>query len=60
MADGELFWQISRGRLPMPAFEDKLSEEARWQVVDYIRTFSEKPADSSPAMPSRHDAGPQP
>ena len=60
LADGELFWQITRGRLPMPAFEDKLSEEARWQVVDYIRTFSEKPAGSPPAAPARHDAGPQP
>jgi mono/diheme cytochrome c family protein len=60
LADGELFWQITRGRLPMPAFEDKLSEEARWQVVDYIRTFSEQPADSPPATPARHDAGPQP
>jgi mono/diheme cytochrome c family protein len=43
--DGELFWQITRGRLPMPAFEDKLSDLERWQLVDYIRTF----ADSSPA-----------
>jgi mono/diheme cytochrome c family protein len=42
--DGELFWQITRGRLPMPAFEDKLSDEERWQLVDYIRTFAEKPS----------------
>ena len=40
LADGELFWQVTRGRLPMPSFDDKLSEEARWQVVDYIRTFA--------------------
>jgi mono/diheme cytochrome c family protein len=41
--DGELFWQITRGRLPMPAFEDKLSDTERWQLVDYIRTFANKP-----------------
>ncbi len=41
-ADGELFWQITRGRLPMPAFEDKLTDQQRWQLVDYIRTFAEK------------------
>jgi mono/diheme cytochrome c family protein len=41
-ADGELFWQITRGRLPMPAFEDKLTDVERWQLVDYIRTFAEK------------------
>jgi mono/diheme cytochrome c family protein len=41
--DGELFWQITRGRLPMPAFEDKLSDLERWQLVDYIRTFAGTP-----------------
>jgi len=40
--DGELFWQITRGRLPMPSFEDKLSDQERWQLVDYIRTFATK------------------
>ena len=40
--DGELFWQITRGRLPMPAFEDKLTDRERWQLVDYIRTFAAK------------------
>jgi len=56
LADGELFWQITRGRLPMPAFEDKLNEEARWQVVDYIRTFAENPPGSRSASPSSGDA----
>jgi mono/diheme cytochrome c family protein len=40
--DGELFWQITRGRLPMPSFADKLNEGERWEVVDYIRTFAER------------------
>jgi mono/diheme cytochrome c family protein len=40
--DGQLFWQITRGRLPMPAFEDKLTDQQRWQLVDYIRTFADK------------------
>lgn len=43
LADGELYWQITKGRLPMPAFADKLTEQQRWQVVDYIRTFARKP-----------------
>jgi mono/diheme cytochrome c family protein len=42
--DGELFWKISRGHRPMPAFRDKLSENERWQLVDFLRTFSQKPA----------------
>ena len=37
--DGEVFWRISKGRYPMPPFEDKISSEGRWQLVDYIRTF---------------------
>jgi mono/diheme cytochrome c family protein len=41
-ADGELYWQITYGRRPMPAFASKLSEEKRWQLVDYIRTFANR------------------
>ena len=48
VSDGELYWQITYGRLPMPAFKDKIDEQGRWALVDYIRTFSEKtPATSS-------------
>ncbi len=46
--DGELFWQITRGRLPMPSFEDKLSDEQRWELVDYIRTFAPKTSNAQP------------
>src|ERR1700735_155633 len=42
--DGELFWKISHGRRPMPAFQDKLTEQERWQLVDYIRTLARKAA----------------
>jgi mono/diheme cytochrome c family protein len=48
LTDGELFWEITKGKRPMPAFEDKLSDQERWQVVDFIRTFAEKPASSQP------------
>jgi mono/diheme cytochrome c family protein len=44
--DGELFWKISKGKRPMPGFKDKLSEQERWQVVDYIRTFSARLVDA--------------
>ncbi len=44
LTDGELFWKITHGHRPMPAFEDKLTDTERWQVVDYIRTFANKPA----------------
>ncbi|MFZ0581835.1 MAG: c-type cytochrome [Candidatus Acidiferrales bacterium] len=57
--DGELFWKISEGHKPMPSFKKKLSEEERWQLVDFIRTFSQgagaapAPAASSTASPAK-------
>ena len=38
-SDGELFWKISTGKAPMPTFEEILSDEQRWFVVSYLRTF---------------------
>jgi len=47
VTDGDLFWKISVGHRPMPSYKSKLSEEERWQLVDYIRTFA-KPAAVAP------------
>ncbi len=41
-SDGELFWKISEGKTPMPTLRKTLTDEERWQVVHYIRTFVEK------------------
>jgi len=40
--DGALFWKISEGRSPMPSFQESLSEEQRWQIVNYVRTLAPK------------------
>ena len=37
--DGEIYWKITNGRAPMAAYKDILTEEQRWQLVNYIRTF---------------------
>ncbi|WP_456462949.1 c-type cytochrome [Lutibacter sp.] len=37
--DGALFWKLTNGNTPMAAYKDILSEEQRWQLVNYIRTF---------------------
>ncbi len=42
-SDGELFYKISKGRRPMPSFEAKYSEQERWGLVLYIRTFLKGP-----------------
>jgi len=41
MTDGEVFWKISKGITGiMPAGEKKMSDEERWNVVNYIRTLA--------------------
>lgn len=42
-SDGTMFWIISHGRegTAMPAWDTMLSEEQRWDVVNFLRTFAE-------------------
>jgi mono/diheme cytochrome c family protein len=45
LSDGNLFWKITKG-IPgiMPGREQQLTEEERWQVVNFVRTLAkEKP-----------------
>jgi mono/diheme cytochrome c family protein len=45
MTDGEVFWKISKGiNGIMPAGEKRMTEEQRWQVVNYVRTLAKEPA----------------
>lgn len=55
MTDGEIFWKIGEGWLPMPSFKKRLTDEQRWQLVDYIRTFAPQP----PAPPLPPQAKPK-
>lgn len=38
--DGELFWKLTEGNKPMPSYEQSLSEQERWDVVNFTRTLS--------------------
>jgi mono/diheme cytochrome c family protein len=38
-SDGSLFWKITTGKKPMPAFGKRFSETDRWNLVNYIRTI---------------------
>ncbi len=60
MTDGEIFWKISEGRRPMPSFKKQLTEEQRWQLVNFLRTLAPKPAPAprSQATPSNKRAAP--
>ena len=37
--DGALWWKISFGKRPMPAFVLRLSMTDRWNVINYLRTL---------------------
>lgn len=41
-SDGAIFWRITNGNRPMPAFRGILSIKQRWQVINYLRTFINK------------------
>ena len=45
--DGELFWKMSNGRAPMPAWKELLPMRQRWELVNYLRTFAHGAAPTS-------------
>jgi mono/diheme cytochrome c family protein len=41
-SEGTLFWKITTGKKPMPAYGKRLSETDRWNLVNYVRTLSKR------------------
>ncbi len=60
MPEGEIFWKISEGRRPMPSFKKQLTEEQRWQLVNYLRTLAPKPAAAPKPVPAPAKTKPTP
>jgi mono/diheme cytochrome c family protein len=42
--DGSLFWKMSNGRGPMPAWKENLTDKERWELVGYIRKLTKDAA----------------
>ena len=40
--DGEIFWKITVGKPPMSSYDELLTEDQRWQLVNYIRVLNKK------------------
>lgn len=40
--DGEIFWKITVGKPPMASYDELLTEDQRWQLVNYIRVLNKK------------------
>ena len=50
MTDGEVYWVATNGiGKTMPGFKAKLSDEARWQVVGYVRELGRLQAKAAKA-----------
>ncbi|MEI6433822.1 MAG: cytochrome c [Bacteroidota bacterium] len=47
--DGELYYRITTGKAPMPEFRNILSDDDRWNVIAFIRTFNPKYAQPDPS-----------
>ena len=37
--DGTIYWKITEGKPPMATYKETLTEEQRWQLVNYIRSL---------------------
>jgi mono/diheme cytochrome c family protein len=38
-SDGALFWKITEGKKPMASYATKLSEQQRWDVINYMKSL---------------------
>jgi len=47
ITDGEIFYQISEGRKPMPSFKKRLTEDQRWGLVFLVRSLSAPSANTN-------------
>ena len=39
-SDGSLFWKLSVGRNPMPAYKAAFNDQQRWELILYIRSLA--------------------
>jgi len=39
-SDGSLYWKLSEGRNPMPAYNKVFTDQQRWELVLYIRSLA--------------------
>jgi hypothetical protein len=46
--DGELFFRITAGKVPMPEFRNIIPEDERWWLIAYLRSFNPKYVQPNP------------
>lgn len=45
--DGSLWYELSNGHAPMPAYKTILTAKQRWELINYIRTLDKSKAKTS-------------
>jgi len=48
--DGTMYWKLSKGRAPMPAFDPALTDVQRWELVHYLRSLGPPPSPEAQAL----------
>jgi len=48
--DGDLFYKITTGKVPMPEFRNILSENERWNIIAFFRSFNPKYIQPNPEL----------
>lgn len=56
VTDGEIFYQISEGKKPMPSFKKRLTEDERWELVLFVRSVSQPSTVTDKKLDSGNDA----
>lgn len=59
VTDGGIFYQISVGRRPMPAFKNRTTEDQRWQLILLIRSFSQTASPEAKPVSAADDPAPR-
>lgn len=50
--DGEMYFRVTTGKAPMPQFGSILSDEERWKVIAYLRSFNKTYVQPAPVVKS--------
>ncbi len=40
-SDGDIFWKVMKGRLPMPSFQGQLEDREVWDIINFIKSKQE-------------------
>jgi cytochrome c553 len=56
--DGTIFWKLSEGRGMMAAYKNMLTEEERWNLVNYLRSLKSTGKTEKPVKPENKKKSP--